>query len=79
VEDNKDLLWSSIDVVVVVPHGRVVIPHGHLLSTNDNGIQPDSDDIVSCHCQTSACCIASTLSLLVWLVTWHCIILVVLV
>jgi len=31
-------LWSSIDVVVVIPHGRVVIPHGHLLSTNDNGI-----------------------------------------
>jgi len=41
-------LWSSIDVVVVVPHGRVVVPHGHLLSTNDNGI----------HCRPFGCHVA---------------------
>ena len=41
--------------------------------------QPDSDNIVSRHHQTSARCVASTLPLLVWLVMWCCIILVVLV
>jgi len=102
-------LWSSVDVVAVIPHGRVVtccqwmtmasiVIHlvamslsldtwweqfsgrwGGCLLTWAGRKQPDSDNVVSCHCQTSACCVALTLPSLIWLVMWHCVILVVLV
>jgi len=38
--------WPSVDMVVVVPHGRVVVPHGHLLSTNNNDIH---HHLFGCH------------------------------